>query len=91
VLGFIEAELTAVGHLDRCDESPPFVADGTAELDSFALELGDRRVDVIAHEVELVMAVVVGRMRGQFGGWQSEDEPAVAGVDRREFEDVTDE
>ena len=72
VLGLVEAELAAVGHFDRCDESPAFVADWTGEFDSFALELGDRRVDVVAHEVELVMA-------------------GVAGVDRREFEDVSDE
>jgi len=37
------------------------------------------------------MPVVVGRMRGQFGGRQGEDEPAVAGVDRRELEHVSDE
>ena len=37
------------------------------------------------------MAGVVGGVRGQFGGWQGEDEPAVAGVDRREFEDVSEE
>jgi len=49
------------------------------------LEFGDRRVDVVAHEVELVMLASSG-VHGQFGGWQGEDEPAVAGVDRREFE-----
>src|SRR5439155_6136208 len=73
VLGLVEAELAAIGHLDRCDESPAFVADRTAELDSFASEFGDRRVDVVAHEVELVMADLVGWVRGQFGGWQGED------------------
>ena len=63
----------------------------SSQIDSPASELGDRRVNVITHEVELVMTGVVGRVRGQFGGRESEDEPAVAGIDRREFEDVSDE
>jgi len=88
---FVEGELAAVWQLDRCAEPPAFVADRAAELDALALELGDRRVDVIAHEIELVMAGVVGRVDGQLGGRESEDEPAVAGVDRRELEDVADE
>src|SRR5690349_20608382 len=36
VPGFVQAELAAVGHLDRCDESPAFVADRTAEFDALA-------------------------------------------------------
>jgi hypothetical protein len=91
VFGFVEAELAAVGHLDCRDESPAFVADWTRELHSFALELGDRRVDVIAHEVELVMTRVVGGVSGHLGGRQGEDEPAVPGVGRRELEYVSEE
>jgi hypothetical protein len=41
---------------------------------------------VVAHEIELVMAGLVCWVRGQFGRWQGENEPALPGVDRRELE-----
>ena len=37
------------------------------------------------------MTGVVGGVRGQFGGRQSEDQPAVAGIDGRELQYVVEE
>jgi hypothetical protein len=39
-----------------------------------------RRLQVIAHEVELVQVVFLGRMEGGFGGRQRKDQPSMAGV-----------
>jgi hypothetical protein len=84
-------ELPAAGQLDRGHEAEALVADGPCELDALAGELLVRRLDVVAHEVELVMEVAVRGMRGQLGRRQGEDEPAASGVDRRELERVAQE
>ena len=91
VSGLVKAEFAAAGQLDRCQQSEALVADRTAELDSLALEFVDGRVGVVAHEVELVMAGLVGWVGGQFGGWEGENEPALPRVDRRELEHVSEE
>jgi hypothetical protein len=48
-------------------------------------------VGVVAHEVELVMAGFVGRVRGQLGRRQGEDQPALSRINRRELERVSEE
>jgi hypothetical protein len=55
------------------------------------LELVDGRVDVVAHEIELVMTSLLRWVCCQFGRWQGEDEPAVpqAVVDFEHFMRVT--
>ena len=50
--------------------------------------LGDKSLDVVAHEVELVHVVLLGRVNGEFGRRQSEDEPASAHIDVAEPQDV---
>src|SRR5205823_881302 len=54
-------------------------------------ELGDRGVDVVAHEVQLVAARAVGRMHGDLGRWRGEDEPAVPGIHVAEAEEILQE
>ena len=72
-------------------QAEALVADWAAEVDALSRELVDGRVDVVAHEIELVTAGLVCRVGGQFGGWQTEDEPALAGIDRGELEHVAEE
>jgi hypothetical protein len=91
VPGLVEAQLGAAGEPNRCHQTEALVADRTAELDPFALELVDCRLGVVAHEIELVMAGLVCWVRGQLSGWQREDEPAMSRIDRRELEHVSEE
>ena len=72
------------------DRSPSFFLNGRAN-DVFprqALHLG---VEVFAHEVELMAIILFGRMKCRFGWRQGEDQPAVAGIDRRESQHIAKE
>ena len=44
----------------------------------------ERRVEVVGHQVQLMLRLAVGRVDGELGGRQREDQPAAAGVDRVE-------
>src|SRR5207247_6504549 len=48
-------------------------------------------LDVVAHQIELVHAVLAGRMHGDFGRRQPEDQPSAAHIDVREREHVAQE
>jgi hypothetical protein len=82
---------SATGKLERSRESPPLFGDLTRELDAFGLQLCDRRGDVVAHQVKLMVSTLVARMGGEFRGRKGEDGPIPAGVDRVESERVAEE
>ena len=63
----------------------------TGPENSTPLASACRRRDVVAHEIELLAEVSFARMRGELRRRQREDEPAAAGVDGRELEDVAQE
>ena len=86
-----ESELAPSRKSDRGEQSKAFVADRAAELDSLSLELGNGRMDVVAHEIELVATGLVSRVSGELSGWEGEDEPAVMRVNPWELEDVPEE
>jgi hypothetical protein len=48
--------------------SPALIRDLPGNLGAFARQLGERGMDVVAHQVQLVVAVPVGRMDRQFCG-----------------------
>ncbi|MBI4909463.1 MAG: hypothetical protein HY820_37945 [Acidobacteria bacterium] len=48
----------------------------------------DKGIDIVAHQVELVNAVLLPGVHRHLGGRQSEDQPALAGVDVREAQNV---
>jgi len=52
-------------------------------------QVRDESFHIGAHEVELVHIVLLGRMHGQLCRWQSEDHPALAHVDVRQLEHVS--
>jgi hypothetical protein len=91
VARLIEAELATAGELERGNQPEALVAHRRCELDSLGLELGDGRLDLVTHEIELVPTTRVCGMGGQLGRGQGEDEPAAAGVDRGKAEDVAEE
>jgi hypothetical protein len=87
----VQSQLAAIGKLERGYQAPARVSDRPRELDPLGLELFDGGVHVVAHEVGLVMRIPVGRVNGQFGGRQGEDEPPATRVDRRESQNVANE
>ena len=83
MLGLIEEEFTRSGNAQGRQRSPSFLRDAACELHAFRFELGDCRIQVVAHEIKLMRAVPRGRiggMDGEFGGRKREDQPSVAGV-----------
>src|SRR6266516_4410974 len=58
---------------------------------SSALQFGKCGVNVVTHEVKLMVAAAVSWMDGELGGRQSEDKPASARVHRRQAEHVPEE
>ena len=86
----IEADLAAAGQCDTREETPGLHTRrfaGNAGL----LEPHHFHVEVVAHEIEFMKIVLVGRMHGAFRRWKLEDEPAAADVGIAEFQDVLEE
>src|SRR6478609_4555734 len=87
----VEPQLTTAGDLHRGDEPPALVAYRCRELDALALQFGPGLLDVVAHQVELVVAGGLARVSGQLGRRELEDRPAAAGFDVVQVEDVAQE
>jgi transcriptional regulator with XRE-family HTH domain len=85
----VQPEFTAARQPDRRHEAEPLIADGPGDVDALGLQLSDGRVDVVAHEVELVPAGLVRGMGCQLSRRQSEDQPPVSGVGERQLEHVS--
>src|SRR5215216_3457131 len=58
---------------------------------AFASKLGDRCLDVVAHQVQLVIFLSLGGMNSDLRRRRGEDQPAAAGIDSRETKDVAEE
>ena len=46
--------------------------------------LRDKCIHVVAHQVELVHIILAGRVYGDFGWWQAEDQPSISDIDVRQ-------
>ena len=87
----VEAELADPGDGEVADPAEALVGDRPGELHALRAQVGDGRVDVVAHQVELVPRLAVGGMDPELGGREGEDQPAAAGVDGVELEHVAEE
>src|SRR5690242_20609159 len=67
--GLVEAQPAAAGQRDTSREPPSFSGDGRAG-DAFRGKRSNGRLEVVAHQVELVAVVLAGGMKGRFGGRQ---------------------
>ena len=76
----INSKLRAVRQADRGQKPPALIRDITCHFDSLASQLGQGGLNVVTHEVELVMACTVSWVNGKLGRGQSENEPASARV-----------
>src|SRR6185312_10662123 len=75
---------------DLGQESPPLIGDRPAS-DVPRRHLADEGLDVVAHQIELVVRVLVGGMDGHLRRRQPEDEPPTTDVDVRQMKDVAQE
>ena len=72
---------------DMGEDAPALILDFFAG-DVVFLHRGDEFFDVVAHEIEFVNVIFIGGMDSDFGWRQTEDEPTVADIDVREFQNV---
>jgi hypothetical protein len=87
----VEAERLAVRQLESRERAPVLLADRFEEFDSLGPQPGDFRLDVGAHQIEFGVAAFPGRMDRQLAGRGGKEQPAMACVDRRKFENVAKE
>jgi hypothetical protein len=80
VPGLIDGEFGAVWQADRGEQPPALIRDVPCRFDSIAPQLSEGGMDVVAHQVELVAALAVGRVNRKLGRGQGENEPAAACV-----------
>src|SRR5262249_749426 len=59
--------------------TPSLVADGAAR-DPFLAETGNFRLQVVTHEIELMFAIALSGMAGEFRGRRGKDQPSTAGI-----------
>src|SRR4051812_18031142 len=79
----VETDVAAPWQAEPGQSSPSLLGDAAGELDALGLQLLHRRVEVVAHEIQLVRGRTVRGMHRNLGRRQLEDEPAAAGVDVR--------
>src|SRR5689334_24942175 len=84
---FVQPELIATRQSDLSDPAPRLLVDRRGG-DALAAKLFTRGVDVVAHQIELVELLVLGRVHGELGGRGGEDQPAAADVHRRKAQYV---
>lgn len=82
VARLVEPEPSAAGQPQGGHPAPPLVVHGPVELDAAPAQLRDGLVDVVADQVEIGGAGGLGRVDGDLGGRQLEDQPSAAGVHR---------
>src|ERR1043166_3543430 len=89
MLWLIDADVRIVGDSNRRYAAPWRLVNGTRRLDPLGTQLGERRIEIIAHEEQLVTRdPVLGRMNRDLCGRKREDQPAASGIDVIIAEDI---
>src|SRR6266566_3880196 len=91
VAWLVDRQLRAGRQLYRGEQPPALVADRVGDGHAPGDKVRQRLLEVIAHQVELVLPQPLGWMYCDLGGRQLEDQPAIAGADACKSEHVTDE
>src|SRR5579863_4882155 len=87
MLRLIKPDLASAGQSYPCDGAPSFVFHFRTR-DALLPECGHLGLQIVAHEIELVPAILLGWMNCHFRGRQGEDEPSMPCVHRRKSEDI---
>src|SRR5215471_16999260 len=82
----VESEGDAARDRDRRDAPPTLIRDW-AGFDTLRLQLDERPIDVVAHQIQLVRLMIF-RMNPKLRRRQREDEPSVSRIDARGADDV---
>jgi hypothetical protein len=90
MLRLIEAYFASAGQLDPSYRSPSFFVNRRA-ADALFRKRSRFRFQVIAQEIEFVLAILIGRMERGLAGWKREDQPATAGINGIESENIAEE
>src|SRR6185503_16966681 len=90
VFRLVHADLPAAGQREIHEAAPSLLLE-RAGPDLPCLHHIDECLHVVHEEIELVPAVLFGRMDGHLGCGQAEDEPSPTGVHVRQSEDVAQE
>jgi hypothetical protein len=90
MLWLVEADLATTGKLDVGHGTPSFFMNRGASDAPFC-ERSHFGCQVVAHEIEFVWAIFIGGVERGFSGRECENEPAVAGIDGHESENVAEE
>src|SRR5262245_38639271 len=83
----IHAKLSTARKRQLSEQTPTLVLYRFAS-DIVRCHRRDKQLDVVAHQVKLMHIVRIGRMHGDLGRWEAEDQPAAADIDARQFEHV---
>ena len=87
----VDAEIATSGQSDRGKSTEARIGWRRHEFDPVGGEFGDGRVDVVAHQIQLVPAGTLGRMYAHLRWRHGEDQPAMAGINVGEAELVPQE
>ena len=87
VAGLVQVHPPGARHLDRGHDPVPRVARLVSDCDALGPQVGDGRVEVVAHQRDLVVRCV-GRMHRHLGGRQREGRPPGVGPHRSPAERV---
>src|SRR2546429_3528931 len=90
MLRLVEPALPASRQEDRRQTTPALLFHRTT-LHFLSLQRFHRRLQVVAHEVELVQIVLLRGMKCSFRSRQRENEPAVTGIHSGKFENIAKE
>src|SRR6185312_1152256 len=90
VARLVDTQRASAGKREARDQPPAFGLDLRAGH-ALRAHFGDERLDVFAHQEELLGAVDVRRMHSHFSRGQLEDQPVVPGIDVRVLQHVTEE
>jgi hypothetical protein len=70
--GLVDGKPRAVCQADCCEKPPALIGDTPGHFDSLAPQFGEGDLNVVTHEVELVMARTVSGVNSKLGQGQSE-------------------
>lgn len=87
MLRLIKADLTSTRKPHLRDCTPSWLVNVRA-LNAFLRERNHFPLQIVAHEIEFVDTVLIGRVECEFCRRQGEDQPAMTGIDAFEPEDV---
>src|SRR5262245_31986772 len=76
----VEPEIAAAWEAYCRQKSPSLIADGAAR-DPVLGETDHLRPQVVAHQIELMLAIALGGMTGELRGRRGKDQPSTAGID----------